>query len=197
MRLPGSPPKVVKEVTVQINEAGYGTALDEDDEPLAPHEVEALIQSLRRQRSAYIYLAYGFVRKIGTACHKIGLSVNPTERLSKLDLQELHRIECSYEWRNSYEKNLHVYFLERGRWIDDEYFHLTEDDVEFVRSLKSEADIDNRAKVLAYGLTSVSYSYWRKQMAEIKAMGYSTLIEYYDAPRLITSPLPRPSTSAG
>lgn len=111
-------------------------------EQVAGTEYDRILEMLQDNRTCYIYLAYGYRHPYGGLKHKIGFSIKPYERLTGLGLGRLHSIPCSYGSRRHDEEMLQGYFMEKQKWLGGEWFDLTDEDVEFIRSLKSGRDIE-------------------------------------------------------
>lgn len=146
-------------------------------------ELDELIARISGKKTAYIYIAYGYVEKLNRRCHKIGMTVNTGIRMSTLGLDLIHAIPCNYSGRTVAERQFHGHFIEQGRWIDGEYFDLTSDDIALLKTIKAAKDaykvLPNRllwnGRYASYKMDEVRALY-----QNMRSNGFDSLIEYLD-----------------
>ena len=130
-------------------------------EKVIGNEYDRILEMLQDKRTCYIYLAYGYRHKYDGLKHKIGFSIKPYQRLTGLGLGWLHWIPCNYGSRRHCEEILQGYFMEQGKWLGGEWFDLTDEDVEFVKSLNNERDIERECRTqLPWGIFGDSWFRW-------------------------------------
>lgn len=89
--------------------------------------------------SCYLYLACTYYKDR----YKIGITNNPYRRAGELQATIIHTIECPLVKRTSYEKDLHSLLWRKGKHIEKEWFKLTDEDVEYIKSIKTIVELRN------------------------------------------------------
>ena len=177
--------KARKPKTYTVNLDGFEPVItDSDGNRLTDKEYVDFVGKLTESRKAYIYIASGLHPKTKQPCHKIGLSINPQTRLEKIGFTAIHLIQCRYAFRRSSEGLLHGCFIERGRWIDREYFNLTDADIALIKTIDNAALIERVLQPRWYwGHGFNPYQIWEieEMYVRMKKEGFESLTDYIDS----------------